>query len=157
ILSSAIITLAGLVLAGCGGGDQPETYPVVGTVTLDGEPVDRAHVIFHPENPAQGGVTARGQTDESGAYQLTTFDTGDGAVAGTYTVTISKVDAGETETMEVDLDDPGAAYDEMMTTGDPTVDVENQLPADYASPATSPEKRTVKEDENEFNFDLKSE
>jgi len=57
---------------------RPKVYPATGLVTLAGEPVEKAVVIF----VSGDGVTARGVTDSSGEFTLTTFDQDDGAVAG---------------------------------------------------------------------------
>ena len=151
LLTSA---MAGLVLSvsGCGGSNRPSTQPVSGVVTMDGKPVPGATVVFHPVDTAVG-VSALGTADGGGRYTLTTYDTGDGAVAAAYKVTVSHV-AGDDVSDDVDLDEVGDAYDEMMAEGD-TPEGENALPAAYASPATTPEQRTVAEGVNEFNIDIK--
>ena len=57
--------LLAVTLAGCptGGREVPDLVPVSGTVTLDGEPLAGASLMF-------GGV-AYGDTDASGRYELT--------------------------------------------------------------------------------------
>lgn len=82
----------GLVLSGCGGGPElPTCYPVSGRVLVDGTPVVRAVVRFHPQAPQPDGKTYGGSTftDDDGAFRLTTFTAGDGVPAGEYVVTIS--------------------------------------------------------------------
>lgn len=143
-----ILTIGGI--AGCGGTERPPTHPVSGTITMDSKPVADAMVGFHPVTV--GSPPAMGKTDADGNYQLTTFNTNDGAIAAQYTITISKQEAdGMPE--EIDLDDPGDAYGEMMES-EASTSGEQLLPAVYASPETSPEKRTVVEGSNEFSFDL---
>ncbi len=82
------------VLVGCGGGKdsweeaRPETYPVSGVVTFNGEPLTEAMILFQSNSdPPQGAV---GRTDKNGRYRLRTFEEGDGAVAGTHSVLILK-------------------------------------------------------------------
>lgn len=82
----AAVVLAA-VFSGCGP-DRPETVTVRGTVTLDGQPVEGATVGFNPQG---GGRPATGMTDSSGAFTLTTFVPGDGALPGKHAVTVSKV------------------------------------------------------------------
>ena len=50
-----------------------------------------AHVTFAPDSEA--GKAAFGSTDRKGIAELKTFDLKDGAVAGEYTVTVSKMKA----------------------------------------------------------------
>lgn len=155
IISAAVLVSLLIVAAGCGGSSRPETFKVSGKVTLNGDPVEGAHVVFIPA-PNSSGRTARGTTDSTGAYSLTTFDTNDGAMSGEYTVTISKSEANPVDSQVINLDDPGEAYSQMMTAPPQKVDEKGVLPGIYADPNTSPEKRTVEASPNEFNFDLKS-
>lgn len=69
---------------------QVRLYPVSGTVTLDGEPVEGAQVIFQPEDAAQQALMAIAETDASGRFKLATVQADEGAVAGPHRVRISK-------------------------------------------------------------------
>lgn len=93
ILLVALIPL-GLALSGCGP-DYPETVPVSGTVTLGGQPVTGASIVFTPE----AGDQATATTDSSGQFQLSTYRLADGAAPGHYRVTVAKttVEPGEEE------------------------------------------------------------
>jgi hypothetical protein len=73
---------ASLSAAGCGS----RTVPVKGVVTFDSRPLANASVIFIPMEP--GGRDASGSTDANGAFQLSTFRPGDGALPGLYKVTV---------------------------------------------------------------------
>jgi hypothetical protein len=74
-----------VALAGCGGG-QEKTYPVEGKVTLpDGSPLGNARVIF---DGGEAGVKAEGRTGADGSYTMTTYNDGDGAVAGAHRVIV---------------------------------------------------------------------
>ena len=86
------VIVAGLVTcaAGCGGpAGVPGVVKVSGTVTLDGTPVEGATVTFQPEGDARA---ASGRTDANGVFQLTTLNSGDGALPGNYKVSISKME-----------------------------------------------------------------
>ena len=78
-----------MLLAGCGD-SLPDTVPVTGTATIDGQPIANGDVTFHPHEIADGlpRRPARGSLDEQGTFQLSTFRSGDGAVPGIYRVTI---------------------------------------------------------------------
>ncbi len=78
-----------VLLSGCSGSsDAQPVYEVSGTVTFAGAPVAKATVIF---SPLDKQPVATGITDNKGVYQLTTYDSFDGAAAGKYDVLISKV------------------------------------------------------------------
>jgi hypothetical protein len=83
---SWVLALAGvctpLLAAGCGA----RTVPVKGVVTFDGKPLAHAFVLFiHQE---AGGRDASGTTDAQGAFRLSTFRPNDGALPGSYKVTV---------------------------------------------------------------------
>ena len=78
---------------GCNSGEY-KLVPVSGTVTLDGEPVSNARVIFEPRRVDPSSLTAGpssdGETDESGKFSLaTTADGKSGAIAGTHDVVVT--------------------------------------------------------------------
>ncbi|MCA9052778.1 MAG: carboxypeptidase regulatory-like domain-containing protein [Planctomycetaceae bacterium] len=98
-----LLTACGLLalsLTGCGGGgasggaDRLPTHKVTGTVKLAGGPVAEASVTF---SPLEGQPVAFGRTDSAGQYTLTTYEAGDGAVAGTYKVLVSKSSAAKSD------------------------------------------------------------
>jgi hypothetical protein len=75
---------------GCNGGDG--LVPVGGVVSLDGEPLGGASVMFHHES----GQTAYGLSDANGRFRLTTREANDGALVGRHrvTVTLAVVEGG---------------------------------------------------------------
>lgn len=73
-----------MLVAGCGP-SRPATIPVSGTVTLDGKPAAGAQVMLIPED---GGRPAEGTTDDSGGFNLRTFEASDGALPGRHAVTV---------------------------------------------------------------------
>ena len=82
----ALPFLAGVGLlftsAGCSGDpNMPKLGKVHGTVTYKGKPVDSGTVTFNPI-PGKGGETgqnATGEIESDGSYEMTTFNTGNGA------------------------------------------------------------------------------
>jgi hypothetical protein len=73
-----------LLLCGCGGTSFDS---VTGTVTLDGQPVGDAVVVFNPDG---GGQVATGLTDSGGKFKMGTLKKGDGVRPGKYRVTVTK-------------------------------------------------------------------
>lgn len=69
---------------GCSGG--PRTYPVSGSVKMDGKPLAGATVSFFDSSR---GYTAIGLTNEAGEFKLAYFAK-EGAPAGSFKVAISK-------------------------------------------------------------------
>jgi len=86
-LAASVSMLA--LCAGCGDG-LPKTIPVSGSVRYQGEPLTDGTVVFHPHEIPEGlpRRTAHGRLQPDGTFTLTTFRAGDGAVPGTYRVTI---------------------------------------------------------------------
>lgn len=89
--SRAILLSAGGLLAlvttsiGCGSGSPIPLTSVSGNVTLDGTPLSSGNITFMPKGNA--GQSASG-TIVNGAYELGTFEAGDGAPPGEYTVAV---------------------------------------------------------------------
>ncbi len=96
---------AALALAGCSAGQEP-TYPVSGTVTLEGQPVSGGTIFFRPAS----GPLATGAIDSQGHFELTTYAQGDGAVAGKHAIALGPPDKTFTVSAEeLELpDDPEA-------------------------------------------------
>ena len=91
---SLILAAGGLLLlAGCGSGTFPS---VTGTVTLDGQPLDGAQVIFSPDGA--GGQVATGLSGSNGKFRMGTYKPADGVRPGKYRVTITKTAEASTPT-----------------------------------------------------------
>jgi hypothetical protein len=97
-----------LCVSGCGDG-KVRRHPVVGTVTVDGQPADGATVVFCPVNGSPEVMRERpfSQTDTNGRYELRTLEPGDGAPAGDYKVTIRWLSGMNPQSPEVDRDRGG--------------------------------------------------
>ncbi|SRR5713226_8307145 len=81
-----VLTFAvSLTATGCSGGRK--LYKVEGVVTIEGQPLTGASVVFNPMDTSQGG-TASAKTEEDGSFRLYTQNRGEGALAGDYKVTV---------------------------------------------------------------------
>jgi hypothetical protein len=157
------VGLSGLLMialvAGCGGPKRPQTVAVSGTVTLDGKPVEGATVGFIPEG---GGRPATGTTDASGAFTLTTFEPGDGAVVGKHSVTVSKVRGSGQQGDQASTASgpgPGPGPGAMPLSGMPEaggVKLEWIVPKKYSEPANSGLKVEVRSGLEPVKLDLSS-
>ncbi len=130
-----------LATAGCGK-SRPALGQVTGKVTLQGEPVEGAAVMFVPQ---AGGRTATGVTNAAGEYRLTTFDPEDGALVGRCNVAISKQVIS------------GATADDQGLSGPPGpggVVKRSLLPEQLASPKDSGLTAEVKPGPNRCDFEL---
>jgi hypothetical protein len=78
-------------LAGCGGPEHPEVGRVSGVVTLDGQPLPEAIVMFQPTQ----GRASIATTDSAGKYSLTYLDGVPGALLGAHKVIIRTEVPGE--------------------------------------------------------------
>jgi hypothetical protein len=88
-VAAFVVSGLSLTLLGCGTNGCLPTYPVSGELTINGAPANGCVVTFVPADPAlQGVVLPTGKVNESGKFELTTYETGDGAPAGDYGVTL---------------------------------------------------------------------
>ncbi len=81
----------GLLLSGCKDDGTRKTYPVTGTLTINGKPAEAGVLVYlHPQYPEQDRypIHPKGETDANGAFQITTYRTNDGAPEGDYLITI---------------------------------------------------------------------
>src|SRR6056297_3482328 len=70
---------------------RKETFPVTGTITVDGQPVRQLAVKCHPDagiDEADPTISSA-FTDADGKFEISTYETGDGVPAGAYTLTIT--------------------------------------------------------------------
>ena len=134
----AVLILSSL---GCGGGEKPPPlFTVTGKVTYQGKGVPGAKIAFIPANedpkkPAAAG-RAGGETDDDGVYELTWGkDQVAGCPAGNFKVIIF-------------------AFQDMGDKADDEVKPPSLIPEKYNNPMTSGLTKTVKEDDNEIDFNL---
>ncbi len=87
-----ILLLLGLLLSGCGGGSRPALVEAVGTVTIDGKPLDGAVVVFQPIETSDPKFKrpARATTDAQGKFAPNAYGDAKGLPPGKYKVGVSK-------------------------------------------------------------------
>jgi len=122
---------------GCGS-DGLGTAPVSGTVTLDGNPIEGAGVMFSPIKP---GPIAMGTTDVAGHFVLATGKF-TGAMLGEHRITISKSLVLNSSQQE------GPLAGRQITTLKPL------LPKRYLRPETSGFQKLVESKDNQFELQL---
>ena len=86
-----------VVVAGCGRAETVKVAPVAGVVRYNGIPVRDAYVKFSQKGSP---IIAGGFTDDTGRFELTSYESGDGAPVGENAVTIAVAGAPEAETDE---------------------------------------------------------
>ncbi len=157
---AAVLCVLVVLSFGCASEVGIPTYPVTGTVTQKGKPVEGAIVAF---TPREVGSSASGVTDASGVYTLTTRSSGDGAAVGKYMITISKYDKKppakappvsnkETDPSDITNEYPDG-YNEMQAAEIAAAVSKNLLPAKYSQTATSNLEAEVKSTgNNKFDF-----
>jgi hypothetical protein len=122
----AVILVIGFVCGACAKApDRKATYPVTGTIKVDGKAVEQLAVTCHDTkgiDKADPTVSAA-FTDAEGKFQVSTFKAGDGVPVGDYVLTFAW---GEMNLLT------------MQYSGD-------KFKGKYADPKTSTHKFTVKE------------
>ncbi|MFO0863660.1 MAG: carboxypeptidase-like regulatory domain-containing protein [Gemmataceae bacterium] len=132
---------------GCGSnpkaGQQP-THPVTGKVLLNGTPLEGATVTFHPTGKSVG---ASGTTNATGEFRLTTYEQNDGAVAGTFKVTVKKMESeGKAKEIAPGVLDPNGAV----------TAAKSLVPAKYTTPEQTDLTANVTDaGPNQFTLELK--
>ena len=87
----SVTVVAGFVASGCGGGPNAP-YPVRGTVFLDAEPATELAGWMVVFNSNELHKSASGVIKADGTYSLGSSSANDGAIPGTYEVTVSAPD-----------------------------------------------------------------
>lgn len=147
-----LLTVAAMtLLAGCGGSDNVEVYPVKGTVLFDGKPMAGGGSISFVPVSSQKGKGAGGVINTDGTYVMSTYADGDGSMAGTFRVVINQTVQQEPD-FGGDSDAPGAAKNVEPVQ---VVGQQDQIPLIYSDPVQSPITVTVEaKDQNEIPVNL---
>lgn len=137
-----LLLLSTLLLACSGCGPSFKTVPVSGQVTLDGQPVTDAGVLYVPVNQ---GPTARAVTDAQGRYVLKT-NALDGTAPGKYRVAVMKENSGGV----------AVGADGLETAPGVKAPVKRVLPPIYADPNSSPLEITIEAERKDADLKLLS-
>ncbi|HEX5444884.1 MAG TPA: hypothetical protein VFW87_13690 [Pirellulales bacterium] len=148
-----------IATAGCTRAKVLQTELVEGVVTLDGQPVPEATVIFSPVQ-AEAGAPATGMSDSTGKYNLTAVSgetgaqpqAGAGTLPGEYYVGVVKDTVPEMPQMN----DAGYGVASELPTRPTDPAITHVVPERFNVPQTSGIKVTVKAGKNEIPIDLKS-
>ena len=127
LIRAIVSALLLLALGACEPADKKvPVFTATGVVTENGKPLENATVVFHATNASADAPKPSGKTNAQGEFQLTTYDTNDGAPAGDFAVTVEK-----------------------WTTLRPDEGPANRLPAKYAKPETAKLQRTINAEQNQ--------
>jgi hypothetical protein len=155
----AYVAALSIAFAGCGGGgsapkNREPVFQVKGKVTYKGQPVAGADIAFKSKSVER---TAFGRTDEDGEFQLSTFGTNDGAVAGNHDVIITKSSAAAPTTPEAPVESAEYVPPGFEKVKLAAKKAEPGIPAKYGKYETSGLVGIVNGDgaPNEANFELK--
>jgi hypothetical protein len=142
----SLVAGLGLVyhLSGCSADpNMPKLGKVSGKVSYQGKPLDAGRVVFTPV-AGKGGESdqgASGEINSDGSYEMTTFNTGDGAVLGQHIVTVV-VQKGE-----MPKPDANGHINYVLP--------KNATPAKYATADKSPLRCTAVAEGMTFDIELK--
>jgi hypothetical protein len=145
------------LLTGCGGSEtvkgRPQVFAVNGKLTYKGQPVKNADVTFVCKDQDR---SAFGRTNDQGEFQLTTFASNDGAVAGKHTVVVSKLEDTENKPV-APIESPDYIPPTPESVARAARSVKNSLPKKYADAKSSDLIAVVSGDggPNEMNLELK--
>lgn len=135
-----------LAMAGCGRKESGVKVPeelaaVTGVVTMDGQPLAGAAVLFTP-GPDTHGQGAFGVTDADGKYELTHYSNKKGIPPGRYMVVISKYTLAD-----------GSPIPEGQTAAD--ANASESIPAAYSDANNTQLSAEVPSGGKTFDFELK--
>lgn len=127
LVAAAVCAIA---IAGCSDAKPARTpvHPIKGTITFKGQPIPGALVALHPKTPLEGTPRPRASVNREGGFEVSTYDGGDGAPEGEYTLTV--------------------IWYKPIKNGDDVVSGPNVLPAKYGRPESSDLTISVKPGEN---------
>ncbi len=154
-LAFAAITASGFVITvGCGDDTGlPARYPVTGTVTYNGKPIEKGQINFIA--PAKSELRDANGFIENGKYFLTTAKQADGAIPGDYGVIVTAIEVDDTKIMDTVKKYGGGGRQSDIAKA--TAKGKLLVPAKYRLPETSGLKANVKPAPNKLDFDLKDE
>jgi hypothetical protein len=153
---AALVVPALLVLASCGTGDDGlgKRYPVSGTVTYNGSPLEKGEISFVTEDMSKNfGATG---TITNGSYTLSMGGEGDGAQAGKYKVTITAKEDYSEKAQADFKKETGSTSPKVLGNfaAKAAAAAKSLIPAGYGDARTTNLKAEVKEGSNSIPFEL---
>lgn len=163
---TALAASGALVIASCGGLDTDyglgQMYPVSGTVTYNGTPLEKGEIVFTPEDLDKG--VGAGGSIENGSYALGTAGDKNGARTGKYKVTVTAMEDSQAKAREAFektlAKDPGLAKNVGKTRipgqflAKAAQEAKSLIPAGYGDLRTTTFTAEVKAESNTFDFKL---
>jgi hypothetical protein len=146
---SALLVAAVASVSGCGRSDAVAVYKVTGTIKLNGEPMKGGGAIAFMPPDGMAGKAAGGEIKPDGTYTVTTYEPGDGSMAGEFRVVITQTTVEEPES---GIDGSGERIKKPIQLVTPPF----HIPAIYGDLMKSPLTAKVEaKDANQIDFDLK--
>jgi hypothetical protein len=149
----SILVIVGIALTGCSNSSRPRTYPVTGTVTMQGKPVANAVITFVPTGT--DGEAASAITDSEGKYALTTWEAGDGARPGEYRVKVSKQEETAVDPSKMVRNVPLEEDQKYVENTKPRPPAKILVPSKYLDESTSGLSYTVPQSSSTFDIEIK--
>jgi hypothetical protein len=148
IIAACATGMGFLIVFGCGDDSGlAKRYPVSGTVNYNGKAVAQGRIDFVPAKGGEGRAATGDIVD--GSYSLTTANSGDGAIPGSYKVTVIAMDRPATKAASKFGGAP--SQQEVVRLNKQTKPL---VPAKFSDAQTTPLKAEVKAESLRQNFDL---
>ncbi len=153
---AGILSIGMASISGCGGGGEGgrrvDVVPVSGKVIMGGAAIAGATVSFSPTTP--GTPAAIGRTNDVGEFELTTYDAGDGAAPGVYTVIIMK-SVAKKSAADPEHSAEGVPSEKSHEASESASGSDSGIPDIYTDASTTPLKSDVRAgEENKFEYTL---
>ena len=149
---AVVISTVTFVAWGCGSGlKTPPMGKVEGKITYKGNPIPKGTVTFFPVEGKgnEAGQPAIGEIQPNGSFELTTYDTGDGAVLGQHkAIVVARSEAVE-KIPEGTI--PSQLPQDLKKQQGP----KPLVPEKYMDPEKTPLRYTVRAGANDFAIELK--
>ncbi|MDR1493617.1 MAG: hypothetical protein LBT05_12970 [Planctomycetaceae bacterium] len=145
LIFSFVLTLLFFV-SGCG--DKPALGKIEGTVTYNGQPLEKGTIIF----AVSGTREATGQIENGEIRNVTTFKEGDGVPIGEASVAIIALKEPKNVSKTAAPETQHAPGQNAPTTG--MGGQEFTIPVKYVNPETSGLKTAIQKGVNQVQFDL---
>ena len=136
-------------MVGCGPAG-PDMGQVTGSVSFEGLPVTAGTVQFWPES----GRPSRATISEDGTYELTTFESNDGALVGEHRVTIKATQQSQSAPKLESTAAEIAHYSQKGAKPIRASRVKWLVPEKYSEVDTSPLVATVESGVNNIDFEI---